>query len=527
MLNKHEHDSDQCNTLGNVWSQPNSDYFKESASMKKESPILEKPISSGDPRESQNSRLPSENRQSKQVRKKGNLLLWLPLGGMLLVVLALLWCLAFHFLGNRAYSSGEYEKAASLFRKDFLLSQAMLWNAEYISATEKFNQGQFEQAAEIYSKLGDEAHEDWLNAVTAESERIQRESSAEAGLEYLGPYAGEERIDRTISRLQMQMAKEHLEKGQYTEAVSIASGIVYQDEVNLDTFYEKAYYLMGTEALSQKNYAQAADYLLRCKDTSARTHGTILKNMQEGAYYEAAQSIMALKASAQDSDLTDALNAILTSRINEKEGKSLEIRLNQEAAQKVLWNGQDADAFSAEWFSDDEDLFFFEGGEYIGEIQEELNLIPVTSLDAILQKTAITPAGKVLILREQYGYPKAEPYYAVDLGTMSSLPASVYPASLAEVEYLITLFYDYAQTNRGTLVTSFSDGSKTQRPVVVLRLKGQVRVEALPSNQELYHSPVVQGGASPSALGGGTDWKCGDPPRIGKYIYTAITKVMP
>lgn len=139
MLNKHEHDSDQCNTLGNVWSQPNSDYFKEFASMKKESPILEKPISSGDPRESQNSRLPSENRQSKQVRKKGNLLLWLPLGGMLLVVLALLWCLAFHFLGNRAYSSGEYEKAASLFRKDFLLSQAMLWNAEYINATEKFN----------------------------------------------------------------------------------------------------------------------------------------------------------------------------------------------------------------------------------------------------------------------------------------------------------------------------------------------------------------------------------------------------
>ena len=117
--------------------------------------------------------------------------------------------------------------------------------------------------------------------MTAESERIQRESSAEAGLEYLGPYAGEERIDRTISRLQMQMAKEHLEKGQYTEAVSIASGIVYQDEVDLDTFYEKAYYQMGTEALSQKNYAQAADYLLRCKDTSARTHGTILKNMQE------------------------------------------------------------------------------------------------------------------------------------------------------------------------------------------------------------------------------------------------------
>lgn len=495
--------------------------------MKKESPILEKPISSSDPRKWQNSQLSSENRQGQQICRKVSRLLWLPLGGMLLVVLALLWCLAFHFLGNRAYSNGEYERAAYLFRKDFLLSQTMLWNAEYINATEKFNQGQFEQAAEIYSKLGDEAHEDWLNAVTAESERIQRESSAEAGLEYLEPYAGEERIDRTISRLQMQMAKEHLEKGQYTEAISIASGIVYQDEVDLDTFYEKAYYLMGTEALSQKNYAQAADYFLQCKDASARTHGTILKNMEEGSYYEAAQSIMALKAHAQNSDLTDALNAILTSRIDETEGKNLEIRLNQEAAQKVLWNDQDTNAFSKERFSDDGEFLFFEGSKYIGEIQSESNLIPVTSLDALLQKTAVTPAGKVLILREQYGYPKAEPYYAVDLGEMSRLPASVYPASLSEVEYLITLSYDYTQTNRGTLVISYGDGSKTQNPVVILRLKGQVRVVALPSNQELYHSPVVQGGTSPYALGGGADWKCGDPPRIGKYIYTAITKVMP
>ena len=207
--------------------------------------------------------------------------------------------------------------------------------------------------------------------------------------------------------------------------------------------------------------------------------------------------------------------------------KSSIIRLNQEAAQKVLWNGQDADAFSAEWFSDDEDFFFFEGGECIGEIKEELNLIPVTSLDALLQKTAVTPAGKILILRDQYGYPKDQPYYAVDFETMSGLPASMYPVSLAEVEYLITLSYDYTQINRGTLVTSYGDGSKTRQPVVILRLKGQVRLESLLSKQELYRSPVVQGGSFPSLLGGGTDWKCGDPPRIGKYIYTAITKVMP
>lgn len=57
--------------------------------------------------------------------------------------------------------------------------------------------------------------------------------------------------------------------------------------------------------------------------------------------------------------------------------------------------------------------------------------------------------------------------------------------------------------------------------------KGQVRLEALLSNQELYRSPVVQGGSSPSLLDGGTDWKCGDPPRIGKYIFKAIKKVMP
>lgn len=527
MLNKNEHDSDRCNTPENVWFHPKQDYFNESPSRKRESPIVEHPVSSGNTRESLYSQSPSENQQGKQVRRKASRLLWLPLGGMLLVILVLLWCLTFHFWGRSAYSNGEYAKAATLFRKDFLLSQTMLWNAEFQDATEKFNQGQFEQAAEIYSTLGDEGHDGWLNAVTAESERIQRESSAEAGLEYLKPYAGEEQIDRAISRLQMQMAKEYLEKGLYTEAVSIASVIMYQDEVDLDTFYEKAYYLLGTQALSQKNYAQAADFLLLCKDASAREHGTILKNMQEGAYYEAAQGIVALKTNAQDSDLTDALNAILTSRINEKERENLEVRLNQEAAQKILWRDLDADTFSEERFADDEDFLFFEGGKYIGEIDEDVDLIPVTSLDGLLRKTAIAPAGKILILREQYGYPKAEPYYAVDLETMSKLPSSMYPTNLAEVEYLITLAYDYTQTNRGTLVTTYGNGSTTRHPVVILRLKAQVLAKALTSNQELYHSPVVQGGASPSTLGGGVDWKCGDPPRIGKYIYTAIAKVMP
>ena len=232
-----------------------------------------------------------------------------------------------------------------------------------------------------------------------------------------------------------------------------------------------------------------------------------------------------MEAHALDSYLAEPLDSILAESIKENNSQDLDVRLNQGAARNLLWD--DADAFSAERFSEDGDFFFFEGGDYIGEIQAEPTLMPVTSLSTLLQKTAITPAGKVLILQEQYGYPERQPYYAVDLGTMSNLPASMYPASLSEVEYLITLSYDYTQTNRGTLVTSFGDGSKTQRPVAILSLKGQVRIEALPSNQELYHSPVVQGEAWPSALEVGVDWKCGDPPRIGKYIYTAITKVMP
>ena len=525
MQNKYRHDSDRHGSPGNAWTHPKSDYFNESASMKQDCPFPEQLASRDDSGQFQNSPSSFASQGHTQDRGKSSLPLWLSLGGAAVVVLVLLWCLVFHFMGSRAYASGEYEKAASLLRKDFLLSRTMLWNAEYQNAILTYNQGRFEQAAEMYSRLGDEAHDGWLMAVTAEAERIQRASSAEAGWEYLKPYAGEEGIDRAISRFQMQMAKEHLEKGQYTEAMSIASGIMYQDEVDLDTFYEKAYYLMGTQALTQQNYTQAADYLLQCKDTSVREYGGILKDIQSGFYYKAAQRIVAMETHALDVYLEESLDWILTESIEANSSQDLDVRLNQGAAKKLLWS--DADTLSAEQFSEDDEFFFFEGGKHIGEIQAEPDLMPVTSLDALLQKTAITPAGKVLILREQYGYPKEQPYYAVDLGTMSNLPASVYPVSLAEVEYLITLSYDYTQTNRGTLVTSYGDGSKTRQPVVILRLKGQVRLEALLSKQELYRSPVVQGGSSPYALGGGVDWKCGDPPRIGKYIYTAITKVMP
>lgn len=525
MQNTYGHDSERRGSPGNAWTQPGNGYFNGSASMKQDCPVPEQSASRDDSGQFQNSPSSFASQGPTRDRGKGSLPLWLSLGGAAVVVLVLLWCLVFHFMGSRAYASGEYEKAASLLRKDFLLSRTMLWNAEYQNAILTYNQGRFEQAAEMYSRLGDEAHDGWLMAVTAEAERIQRASSAEAGWEYLKPYAGEEGIDRAISRFQMQIAKEHLEKGQYEEAVSIASQIMYQDEVDLDTFYEKAYFLMGTQALTQQNYTQAADYLLQCKDTSAREYGGILKDIQSGFYYKAAQRIVAMENHALDVYLEESLDWILTESIEENSSQDLDVRLNQGAAKKLLWS--DADTLSAEQFSEDDEFLFYEGGDHIGEIRAEPDLIPVTSLSALLQKTAITPAGKFLILREQYGYPKEQPYYAVDFETMSGLPSSLYPVSLSEVEYLITLSYDYSQINRGTLVTSFSDGSKTRQPVVVLRLKGQVRLESLLSKQELYRSPVVHGGSSPSLLGGGTDWKCGDPPRIGKYIYTAITKVMP
>lgn len=525
MQNTYGHDSERHDSPGNAWTQPKNGYFHESASMKQDCPVPEQPASRDDSGQFQNSPSSFASQGHTQDRGKGSLPLWLSLGGAAVVVLVLLWCLVFHFMGSRAYASGEYEKAASLLRKDFLLSRTMLWNAEYQNATQTYNQGKYEQAAQMYSRLGDEAHDGWLMAVTAEAERIQRASSAEAGWEYLKPYAGEEGIDRAISRFQMQIAKERLEKGQYTEALSIASGIMYQDEVDLGTFYEKAYYLLGTQALSQKNYAQAADYLLQCKDASAREYGGILKDIQSGQYYKAAQRIVAMDTHDLDRYLEVSLDGILTKSIEENSSQDLNVRLNQGAAKNLIWSG--SDTLTAGQFTEVGEFFFYEGGNHIGEIRAEPDLIPVTSLSALLQKTAVTPAGKILILREQYGYPKDQPYYAVDFETMSGLPASMYPVSLAEVEYLITLSYDYTQINRGTLVTSYGDGSKTRQPVVILRLKGQVRLESLLSRQELYRSPVVHGGSSPSLLGGGTDWKCGDPPRIGKYIYTAITKVMP
>lgn len=291
---------------------------------------------------------------------------------------------------------------------------------------------------------------------------------------------------------------------------------------------------MGIEAVKQKDLYAAIERFENCSSAEAQDYLHVLTLIAGGDYYEAAEEALSVVEKYPsgiyqfywENIIKDSIRILITIM-------DPDIRLKAEKAvvildeyRSIVGDGLTADNLS-NW-----DLGITFGSQVIGEIDASEYLYPIDSksIQELSAKCADAPAGKVLVVRQQYDYPKGEANFAIDFRLMRYLPIEKYPESLSEVEYVVVITYDHRSVGnyQVTSEATWSDGSTTQNTydVVGLQIFAHIDTISLPSQRTVYTSNNVYGGKDIVALGGTTKWKCGSAPEIGEYILKAFNTAL-
>ena len=152
----------------------------------------------------------------------------------------------------------------------------------------------------------------------------------------------------------------------------------------------------------------------------------------------------------------------------------------------------------------------------VGEYKESTDhLIGIKDLQDFYSYCGTEPAGKILIIAKRTNYPYRTESYAVLLDMMHLLPKEYCPKSLAEVEYIVLVKYDYE--NKGNYMAV----NHSNAPPTALREKGNVTVIQLPDKATIYNSDTVYG-KNPPEWTSADLWESGGAPNMGEHIYQAI-----
>ena len=286
---------------------------------------------------------------------------------------------------------------------------------------------------------------------------------------------------------------------------------------------EEEYIEMGISAIADQKLMDAIACFENCTSDKAQDYLAVLYAIRDKDYYLAAQSALELNERYPrelslwywQRPIRDAVNALETS--------DPDVRLAGEAAVALL--SERELVFGAGVAADLLDSWGLGTayGATIGPIKASSSLFLVESLDYLYENCGTAPAGKILVVRCQYDYPKeGAAHCAIDLGVMRYLPAERCPASLAEVEYMVIVTYDYSPA--GTWHKTSFFGSSYD--VDGLRLKASVETIRLPARQACYSMYGIQASSTPDPLSGTTKWACTEPPEIGQYLIAAVTSAL-
>jgi len=128
------------------------------------------------------------------------------------------------------------------------------------------------------------------------------------------------------------------------------------------------------------------------------------------------------------------------------------------------------------------------------------------------------------VIRSQKSYPQGTTYYAIDLPTMEYLSYDLYPASLAEVEYIIEVNYDYTIAGNYQQTFSSSYASVTDY-FAFLRMRGMVALKEVAGIKVIQQSQWIQGTGEVEAHFSDLNYQCSNMPETGADIIRAVEKV--
>lgn len=417
------------------------------------------------------------------------------------------------------YNTGEYAAAADLFLE---LGATADWeDARYMQGQMLVQQGKTREAMEIFETLGEKGLDMWLETTCLLAYELYHDGDVNGAIAMLEPLKEHAVIDEALTTLKVRAMRDAAYEDDADTVERYAAEL--GSKINLKhKDYNYINYILGVADLSRKDYGAAIAHFEMCTDSPEKDYAQVFRLLQSKKPEDAAKLVNSLKGATLPHKLDSSWIKLFREFIGGDPEKDMEAWLTDIAVQKLL--SYDTEYVMQNTYMQFGDLSFMDAEEYIGPITEGEKAWVVSDPDALRAKCGTDPKGKVLILRKQYSQPKGEAYYAVDRWLMGYLYADLFPSSLSEVEYILTVTYDYA--NAGSYIRTTTFGSETTKEYVTfLRTKAMVELVHLTDNKTVHKSQWIQGGNAPSAYSGRDSWISGTMPEPADQIIAAIEKL--
>ena len=417
------------------------------------------------------------------------------------------------------YNAGEYEASAEIFLE---LGATADWeDAQYMLGLTMLQQGRTQEAVAAFENSGEQGFDMWLESKSLLAYELYFDGDTQGAIAMLEPLAEHKVIDKTLTDLKISAIWDAVHDKDSATVERYIAELGSRLKLNQKE-YNGINYFRGVEALRSKDYKAAVEHFERCTDTTDKEYGRVFRMLQANKIMDAAQLVGSLNGATLPFELDSSWIKIFREFTGGNPETNMEDWLTDTAVQKLL--SYDKEYVMTNTYMQFGDLSFMEAEDYIGAIEDDDKAWAVSDIDALRAKCGTDPKGKVLILRKQYSYPKGETYYAVDKWLMGYLYPELFPGDLSEVEYILTVTYDYG--NAGSYIRTTTFGSNTTKEYVTfLRTKAMVELVHLTDNKTVHKSQWIQGGNEPSAYSGEDKWISGNMPEPADQIITAIEKL--
>ena len=433
-----------------------------------------------------------------------------------ILLLLLGWCGGNHLRGNQAMEQKDYVTAISAYRADFLFGRKLHTEALRLAGEECFENEDYAAAAEYFSQMGSAGEARWSEAIYEQALLLIRDQKYQDAITVLEKIASEDRAAEQKGLAQLKIAEELYRSGKTDEAIAQAKSIENTTYADVIAFLNNVYLNEAKIYINRKEYDKAIEEYKKCQgNAEAEFCLSIFDDLNGGEPYRAATAIIG-QQNKQISRHSKADWLVIFKSIIEDlpQKRELETRLNQKAAIRLLENP--VDFFAESYYQKFDTIFDDIDMIDCTAIPKDEN-ITVRSLEELYKNCGTNPAGKILIVVQTHDFPDKKATVMISFGAMELLPAEYHPASLAEVEHVVLIDYNYSRSG------SYTKGTKA------VRENAKITIYHMPDQKAVSSSNTLQGGYAPGSFyyyGSPPAWKSGGAPNVSTKLVELLKKIM-
>lgn len=432
------------------------------------------------------------------------------------IVLILGWCGINHIRGNQAMEQERYADAIAAYKMDFLFSSKACAEAISMAGEEAFTSGDYAAAAEYFGELGADGETRRSDAIYEQAKQLIKEEKYEDAILILESIKSEERASALTGVAQLEIAKELYRDGKTEEAIKQAESVENTTQADVVAFLNLIYLNEANIRIGREDYKGAVSFYKKCQgDAEAEFNLSVLETLMNGNPYQAATVIAEQLDGSASSISRWEWQVIFENVISDlPEAKDLDVCLSRETAIALL---KDPIDFNDESHAESFDIFL-KGNYMIGATEIEGDrCFSVSSMEDLYSQCGTAPAGKILIVLQTHDFPDKNKAQMVSLGVMNLLPVEYRPVSLAEVEYIVLVSYNYSKTGKYTKGTT------------AVQENAKITVYRMPDKKSVANSGTLRGDRAPNSFYyyvTPPDWYSGGAPNVSSKLVGLLKKIM-